>query len=107
MTLTIGLICFVLSYVMFMQFKTVEETNITQIESMREKELSESLANWKEKYEETLIKLEQTNKTLQEYKQKIEQINLDKVQRRTRQCGEKHTDTNRENRKDGDGNSRN
>ena len=72
MTLTIGLICFVLSYVMFMQFKTVEETNITQIESMREKELSESLANWKEKYEETLIKLEQTNKTLQEYKQKRE-----------------------------------
>ncbi len=72
MTATIGLICFVLSYVMFMQFKTVEETNITQIENMREKELSEKLANWKEKFEETDLKLQQTNEKLQEYKQKRE-----------------------------------
>lgn len=72
MTITIGLVCFVLSYVMFMQFKTVEETNITQIESMRETELSETLASWKEKYEEAALKLEDTNTKLQEYKQKRE-----------------------------------
>lgn len=72
MTITIGLVCFVLSYVMFMQFKTVEETNITQIESMRETELSETLASWKEKYEEAALKLEETNVKLQEYKQKRE-----------------------------------
>lgn len=72
MTITIGLVCFVLSYVMFMQFKTVEETNITQIENMRETELRESLASWKEKYEEAVIKLEETNTKLQEYKQKRE-----------------------------------
>ena len=53
MTITIGLICFVLAYVMFMQFKVVEETNITQIETMRESELTEKLASWKEKYEES------------------------------------------------------
>ena len=72
MTITIGLVCFVLAYIMFMQFKTVEETNITQIENMRETELRESLASWKEKYEEAVIKLEETNTKLQEYKQKRE-----------------------------------
>lgn len=72
MTVTIGLVCFVLAYVMFMQFKTVEETNITQIENMRETELREKLASWKEKYEETTLKLEETNTKLQEYKQKRE-----------------------------------
>lgn len=72
MTVTIGLICFVLAYVMFMQFRTIEETNITQIENMRESELSEKLANWKERYEEASLKLEETNARLQEYKQKRE-----------------------------------
>lgn len=72
MTITIGLVCFVLAYVMFMQFKVVEETNITQIETMRETELSETLASWKEKYEETVAKLEETNTKLQEYKQRRE-----------------------------------
>lgn len=72
MTVTIGLICFVLAYIMFMQFRTIEETNITQIENMRESELSEKLASWKEKYEETSLKLEETNVKLQEYKQKRE-----------------------------------
>lgn len=72
MTVTIGLVFFVLAYVMFMQFKTVEETNITQIENMRETELRETLASWKEKYEETAEKLQETKATLQEYKQKRE-----------------------------------
>ena len=35
MIVTIGIICFVLTYVMFMQFRTVEQTNITEIESMK------------------------------------------------------------------------
>lgn len=70
MTITIGIICFVLAYVMFMQFKVVEETNITQIESMRESELTEKLASWKEKQEEVEKKLDDTKKTLQEYRDK-------------------------------------
>lgn len=70
MTITIGIICFVLAYVMFMQFKVVEETNITQIESMRESELTEKLASWKEKQEEVQKKLDDTKKTLQEYRDK-------------------------------------
>lgn len=72
MIVTIGLICFVLSYVMFMQFKTVEETNITEIENMSAAELREKSVAWKERYEETNLKLEETNAKLEEYKQKKE-----------------------------------
>ena len=47
MTITIGIACFVLVLVMFMQFKIVNETDITSIENMRETELRTELANWK------------------------------------------------------------
>ena len=36
MTITIGLVCFVLAYIMFMQFKTVEETN-TKLQEYKQK----------------------------------------------------------------------
>lgn len=72
MTITIGLICFVLTYVMFMQFKTVEETNITEIENLTETELREKIASWKSRYEETYEKLSETNEKLAEYKAKRE-----------------------------------
>lgn len=72
MTVTIGLVCFVLTCVMFMQFKSVEQTNITEIENMQETELREKLAIWKEKYEETNTKYEETIEKLNEYKQKRE-----------------------------------
>ena len=72
MIVTIGLICFVLSYVMFMQFKTVEETNITEIENMSAAELREKSVAWRERYEETNLKLEETSAKLEEYKQKKE-----------------------------------
>ena len=44
MTITIGLMCFVLVYVMFLQFKVVEQTDLTEIETMQEqaKNASES-----------------------------------------------------------------
>ena len=53
MIITIGISCFALVLVMFMQFKIVNETDITSIENMREAELRTELANWKSKYEET------------------------------------------------------
>lgn len=72
MIVTIGIICFILTYVMSMQFKTVDETNITQIENMRETELREKSASWKEKYTETNEKLQETQSKLNEYKTKRE-----------------------------------
>ena len=69
MTITIGIACFVLVLVMFMQFKIVNQKDITSIENMRETELRTQLANWKEKYEETNQKYEETVSKINEYKQ--------------------------------------
>ena len=69
-TITIGIACLALSIVMFMQFKLVNETDITSIENMREEELRTELATWKEKYEEANTQYEEKSQTLQEYKEK-------------------------------------
>lgn len=68
LTITIGISCFALVLIMFMQFKIVDQTDITSIENMRESELRTELANWKAKYEETNEKYEETNTKIQEYK---------------------------------------
>ena len=64
MTITIGLVCFILALVMSMQFKVVKETDITSIETMREKELRDELANWKEKYNEINQKYEEVSERI-------------------------------------------
>lgn len=69
MTITIGIACFALVLVMFMQFKIVNETDITSIENMRESELRTELANWKSKYEEVNTQYEDTMNKIEEYKQ--------------------------------------
>lgn len=71
-TITIGIMSLLLACIMFMQFKVVNETDIAEIETMREEELQEALAQWKEKYEETNAKLEDINNKIKEYKEKSE-----------------------------------
>ena len=68
MVITIGIACFALALVMSMQFKIVNETDITSIENMREAELRTELANWKSKYEETNQKYEETVSKIEEYR---------------------------------------
>ncbi len=69
MAIAISMACFALVLVMSMQFKIVNQTDITAIENMRETELRTELANWKAKYEETETKYQDTMATIQEYKQ--------------------------------------
>lgn len=66
------IVCVTLTSVMLMQFKTVEETDITDIENMREAELRKTLSEWKTKYEDVYSQLEDTNKKIAEYTGKIE-----------------------------------
>ncbi len=70
MALVVGLSCFMLVMVMFMQFKVVNETDITSIENMRETELRTELSNWKEKYEDVNSRYEEVIKTKEEYESK-------------------------------------
>ena len=70
--ITAGTVSIVLMAVMFMQFKTIEETDITSIESMRESELRTSISEWKTKYEEAHTKLEETTAQIKEYTDKTQ-----------------------------------
>ena len=71
LAITIGLTAFILVMVMFTQFKTVQETDITGIETMREAELRTELASWKSKYEDALSKIEETESKIEEYNTEI------------------------------------
>ena len=75
MAISIGISCFALVLVMTMQFKVVQETDITAIENMRESELRTELSEWKSKYEEINGKYEETAKKVEEYKNKKESNN--------------------------------
>ena len=68
MAVAIAIACFALVLVMSMQFKIVNQTDITAIENMRETELRTELANWKAKYEETDAKYQETMAKIEEYK---------------------------------------
>ena len=66
--LIIGIMSFMMIYVMFIQFNTVQKYEGQEIELMRETELKETLASYKEKYEETDKELIETYKKIQEYR---------------------------------------
>lgn len=68
LTITIFISCIALTFVMFMQFKIVNETDITSIETMRSTELQTELANWKSKYQEIEKEYDEVNSKINEYK---------------------------------------
>ena len=71
MTVSIGLVALILTMVMFTQFKTVYQTDITAIETMRETELRSELADWKNKYDEIEAKLAETETKIAEYQSEV------------------------------------
>lgn len=71
----IGLMVFLLTLIIFIQFRTISYTDVSALETMQESELKSEIASIKLKYEETLEKLEETNNTINEYE---ETINTDK-----------------------------
>lgn len=71
LSISIGLVALILTMVLFTQFKTIEKTDITAIETMRETELREELSTWKTKYEEVEAKLEEKEQKIEEYRQEL------------------------------------
>ena len=69
MTIIIGLMCLILTMLIFMQVKTISQTNISEIEIMRESELKTEITALKTKYEETAIKIKETNEKILEYEE--------------------------------------
>ena len=72
LTIVIGIACIALTTVMFMQFKMVNQTDIDELEVMREEELRTELAEWKNKYEEAENQYNSQLAKLEEYNQKEE-----------------------------------
>lgn len=67
LTITLGLICFVLVSTMFMQFNTVNKTDIKAIENMRETELRTQISTINTKIEELQKKYDETIQKKEEY----------------------------------------
>lgn len=72
MIFSMGFTAMIFMAIMFTQFKTVEHTDIAEIETMRESELRTELSSYKTKNEEIEIKLKETKEKIEEYKQQIE-----------------------------------
>ena len=72
LAIIIGFTALIFTMVMFTQFKTVEKTDISAIETMREAELRAELSASKTKYKEIETKLEEVNLKIKEYESKIQ-----------------------------------
>ena len=70
-TITIGLTFLILTAVIFIQFKTINQTDITSLENMREDELRTEISNFKQKSEEISKQIEETNLKIVEYEETI------------------------------------
>ena len=71
MAVIIGMVCVVLMTVILLQFKTIEQTDLTGIKTAREEELKTMLSSYKTKYEEIDEKLNDTKQKIQEYQTTI------------------------------------
>lgn len=70
--IVVFIVCIIMVAVLLMQFRTVEQTDITEIENMRESELRTALSEWKTKYEEVDRQLQDVNKKIDEYNKIIQ-----------------------------------
>jgi len=70
-TITIGVMCLILTMLIFMQVKTISNVDVSELELMRESELKTEITTLKTKYEEVEAKIEETNEKILEYEQAI------------------------------------
>jgi len=72
MVITIGFVVLIFTTVLFIQFKTINQTDITSLENMREEELKSEISNFKQKSDELKKEIEETKIKIAEYKETIE-----------------------------------
>ena len=69
MAITIGISAFILVAIIFMQFKVVQQTDLTSIETMTESELRSELLTWREKYSQLQEKQDEVSTKIKEYQE--------------------------------------
>ncbi len=71
LAISIGLVCFLLTSVIFIQVKTISQTDITSIENMRYEEIRKEITKYKTRTEEINKKIAETKTKIEEYKNTI------------------------------------
>lgn len=66
-SITVLFMCIILTCVIFMQFKTAWQTNLTDIKNMNEDELKSEILLWQNRYNEIDQKLKSRSQTIDEY----------------------------------------
>lgn len=66
-SITVLFMCIILTCVIFMQFRTARQTNLTDIKNMNEDELKSEILLWQNRYSEIDQKLKSRNQTINEY----------------------------------------
>lgn len=67
MTIIIGIMCLILTLLIFVQVKTISQTDISELEIMRESELKTEITALKTKCDEVETKIKETNEKILEY----------------------------------------
>lgn len=71
--ITLGVMCFILTVSIFVQIKTIKNTNSTISQSLKENELRDEVLRWKEKYDVAYEQLTQSGKELEEIRKQATQ----------------------------------
>ena len=75
-SIVFGIIAMFLVVIMSIQFKTINQTDITSLESMQEEELRNQIVELKEKNDEIQNKISENEEKIKEYKENIDVLTL-------------------------------
>ena len=70
-TITSGIMCFILTMIIFIQINTIRQTNVNELEIMREDELKAEITTLKTRTNEVETKILDTNNRIAEYEEAI------------------------------------
>lgn len=76
-SIVLGIMCFALTYGIFMQIKTVENTNVKVSKNYQENNLRAEVLKFKEKYDNKVKELEKAEKELEEERKNATQNNAE------------------------------
>ena len=87
---TVFFICGILSCIIFMRFKSIENVDLDSEQSLIETELRTEIANYKEKCSEAEEELQNVNNKINEYKEQIEknETNTETITKEIKQTSE-------------------
>lgn len=71
--ITLGIMCFILTFAICVQLKTIKNTTTTISQSLEEDELRDEVLKWKEKYDNAYVQLTDSTKNLENIRKQATQ----------------------------------